>query len=239
VQLKLLRPIAAIAILTLMGCSDHNTAVAANTVEATTADDEITPADQAKAVAAMGATGSTAKLLIREAEQNELCRGGNNTDTSPVCKLRDKLDRELTARGWCYGEDAVDGASSHWAKCKSHVDSTPDGVPNGSAKLVAYEKHIEQTLADQSNARILAECGWRKQDWYAKIEAILDASLTNDPSRPDLNAEEEAQLAKWKKDSQEVHVAFVFGGKPENRCASIKAEPWQDRLDRIEMSGAI
>jgi len=58
-------------------------------------------------------------LLSQEAQANEVCRGGNHTPDDDVCKLRDSLDQELNARGWCYGQGAASDADSVWAPCRS------------------------------------------------------------------------------------------------------------------------
>jgi hypothetical protein len=59
--------------------------------------------------------------LIRDrAIENSSCRGGagNALATDNACRSRDKLDRTLEKRGWCYGQLARSGAESEWERCR-------------------------------------------------------------------------------------------------------------------------
>jgi hypothetical protein len=50
---------------------------------------------------------------------NDECRGGTDARQIEIaCRFRDKVQEQIEAYGWCYGEYATSGADANWTVCK-------------------------------------------------------------------------------------------------------------------------
>ena len=67
---------------------------------------------------AAAAQTDVSALLKAEGSANNICRGSDGPDAPAACARRDRLDKALEAKGWCYGQYAKSGADSVWAKCE-------------------------------------------------------------------------------------------------------------------------
>jgi hypothetical protein len=60
-----------------------------------------------------------AKLITREDDLNDKCRGGSgdNPSTQAICDERDRLFSSIRAKGWCWGPDDQPESQKKWMPC--------------------------------------------------------------------------------------------------------------------------
>ena len=87
---------------------------------------------------------SVQALLAREGAANEACRGGSGDapSTQIACAKRDRLDGQLQAKGWCYGEGASSGADAVWAPCGRPANVTGETIQRSTASSQPQVDHV-------------------------------------------------------------------------------------------------
>lgn len=67
------------------------------------------------------------KLINQQEVLNDKCRGGSGDkpETWKYCEQRDRMNRQIEAKGWCRGPDDAYGYQKHWVPCRPQSTNAP------------------------------------------------------------------------------------------------------------------
>lgn len=71
--------------------------------------------------------GEVRDLIAADNAENLLCRGYSQQVSDTACRRRDELEKQIEARGWCWGPDDAIEADSRWMRAgpTCHINGRP------------------------------------------------------------------------------------------------------------------